>query len=325
MKAVCARQWCEPKDLELVEVDRPKAKKGDVLIKVGAAALNFPDILMIQGKYQVKPPLPFTPGMEVAGTVEEIGEGVTGLKPGDRVMAQTGMGGFAEYAVAPAVGARPMPKNMTDEEGAGFWLVYSTSHFGLAYRAQMKPGESVLVHSAAGGVGMAAVQIARAMGASKIIGTVGSDEKLQVIRDLGVDVAINYEMEDWVEIVKKETGGKGVDIIYDPVGGKIGEMSTKCIAFEGRLLIIGFTSGDFSNFKSNHILIKNYSIVGLHWGNYRIFNPRMMDESWKELAAMFERGAVKPLISAHYKMDRVADAMEHLASRKAVGKIVLSW
>lgn len=325
MKAVCARQWCEPRDLTIEEVPTPKPRKGDVLIKVGAAALNFPDILMIQGKYQVKPPLPFTPGMEVAGTVEALGEGVEGIKVGDRVMAQTGMGGFAEYAVAPAVGARPLPKGMTDDEAAGFWLVYSTSHFGLAYRAQMKPGESVLVHSAAGGVGMAAVQIARALGAGKIIGTVGSDDKLDVIRKLGVDVAINYEKEDWVEMVKKETRGKGVDIIYDPVGGRVGEMSTKCIAFEGRLLIIGFTSGDFSTFKSNHILIKNYSIVGLHWGNYRTFKPQMMEESWRELSAMFERGQLKPLITARYPMEKVADAMEHLASRKAVGKIVLNW
>jgi NADPH:quinone reductase len=263
--------------------------------------------------------------MEVAGTIESLGEGVEGLKPGDRVMAQTGMGGFAEFAVAPAVGARPLPAGMTDDEGAGFFLVYSTSHFGLAYRAQMKPGESVLVHSAAGGVGMAAVQIARALGAGKIIGTVGSDDKLDVIRELGVDVAINYEKEDWVDIVKKETGGRGVDIIYDPVGGRIGELSTKCIAFEGRLLIIGFTSGDFSTFRSNHILIKNYSIVGLHWGNYRIHSPRMMDESWRELAAMFERGALKPVVSARYPMENVADAMGHLASRKAVGKIVLHW
>lgn len=325
MKAICARDWCEPSDLKLEEVPTPKPKKGDVLIRVGAAALNFPDILMIQGKYQVKPPLPFIPGMEVAGTVEALGEGVEGLKPGDRVMAQTGMGGFAEYAVAPAVGARLMPENMTDDEGAGFWLVYSTSYFGLAYRAQMKPGESVLVHSAAGGVGMAAVQIARALGASRIIGTVGSDEKLDVIRELGVDVAINYEKEDWVEIVKKETRGKGVDIIYDPVGGKIGELSTKCIAFEGRLLIIGFTSGDFSNFKSNHILIKNYSIVGLHWGNYRTFKPSLLEDSWRELSALFQKGAVKPLISAKYPMDRVSDAMAHLSSRKAVGKIILNW
>lgn len=325
MKAICAREWCEPENLELIEVDKPRAKKGDVLIKVGAAALNFPDILMIQGKYQVKPPLPFTPGMEVAGTIEEIGEGVEGLQPGDRVMAQTGMGGFAEYAVAPAVGARKMPDNMTDDEGAGFWLVYSTSYFGLAYRAHMKPGESVLVHSAAGGVGMAAVQIAKALGASKIIGTVGSDEKLDVIRDLGCDVAINYEKEDWVDIVKKQTGGRGVDIIYDPVGGKVGELSTKCIAFEGRLLIIGFTSGDFSNFKSNHILIKNYSIVGLHWGNYRTFKPQLMEDSWKELSSLFQQGKVKPLISARYSMDKVADAMAHLRSRKAVGKIVLNW
>lgn len=325
MKAICAREWCEPEDLELIEVDKPRAKKGDVLIKVGAAALNFPDILMIQGKYQVKPPLPFTPGMEVAGTIEDVGEGVEGLQVGDRVMAQTGMGGFAEYAVAPAVGARKMPDNMTDEEGAGFWLVYSTSYFGLAYRAQMKPGESVLVHSAAGGVGMAAVQIARALGASKIIGTVGSDEKLDVIRDLGCDVAINYETEDWVGIVKKETGGRGVDIIYDPVGGKVGELSTKCIAFEGRLLVIGFTSGDFSTYKSNHILIKNYSVVGLHWGNYRTFKPQLMEDSWKELSALFQQGKVKPLISARYSMENVADAMAHLRSRKAVGKIILNW
>lgn len=325
MKAICAREWCEPEDLELIDVDKPQPKKGDVLIKIGAAALNFPDILMIQGKYQVKPPLPFTPGMEVAGTIEEVGEGVDDLKPGDRVMAQTGMGGFAEYAVAPAVGARKMPDNMTDEEGAGFWLVYSTSYFGLAYRAQMKPGETVLVHSAAGGVGMAAVQIAKALGASKIIGTVGSDEKLDVIRDLGCDLAINYETEDWVDIVKKETGGRGVDIIYDPVGGKVGELSTKCIAFEGRLLVIGFTSGDFSTFKSNHILIKNYSVVGLHWGNYRTFKPQLMEDSWKELSGLFQQGKVKPLISARYKMDQVADAMAHLRSRKAVGKIVLNW
>jgi NADPH:quinone reductase len=325
MKAVLARDWCDPKDLKVEEVPTPQPKKGDVLVKVGSAALNFPDILMIQGKYQVKPPLPFTPGMEVAGTIEAIGEGVEGIKPGDRVMAQTGMGGFAEYAVAPAVGARSLPAGMSDDEAAGFFLVYSTSHFGLAYRAQMKPGESVLVHSAAGGVGMAAVQIARALGAGKIIGTVGSDEKLDVIRELGVDVAINYEKEDWVDIVKKETGGRGVDIIYDPVGGRVGELSTKCIAFEGRLLVIGFTSGDFSTFKANHILIKNYSVVGLHWGNYRIHNPGKMDESWRELAAMFERGALKPLVSARYPMEKVADAMAHLASRKAVGKIVLHW
>jgi NADPH2:quinone reductase len=325
MKAICAREWCEPQGLELIEVDTPKAKKGDVLIKVGSAALNFPDILMIQGKYQVKPPLPFTPGMEVAGTIEEVGEGVEHLKVGDRVMAQTGMGGFAEYASAPAIGARKLPEGMTDDEGAGFWLVYSTSYFALAYRAQMKPGETVLVHSAAGGVGMAAVQIAKALGADKIIGTVGSDEKLDVIRELGVDVAINYETEDWVGIVKKETGGRGVDIIYDPVGGKVGELSTKCIAFEGRLLVIGFTSGEFPTYKANHILIKNYSVVGLHWGNYRTFKPELLEQSWVELARLFTEGKVKPLISARYPMADVAKAMEHLRSRKAVGKIVLNW
>lgn len=325
MKAVLAREWCEPSDLAIEDVDRPAPNKGEVLIRVGAAALNFPDMLMIQGKYQVRPEHPFTPGMEVAGVIEEVGPEAEKYKPGDRVFAQTGMGGFAEYAIAPERSAQPMPSKMTDAEGASLSLVYQTSYFGLAYRAQMKPGESVLIHSAAGGVGLAAVQIAKALGASKIIGTVGSDEKLDVIKEHGCDVAINYETEDFVDIVKRETGGKGVDIIYDPVGGKIGELCTKCIAFEGRILVIGFTSGDFSAYRSNHILIKNYSVVGLHWGNYRVFKPEMIDRCWADLFKLFNAGRLKPVIGATYPMGEVAEAMEFLRSRKAVGKVVLEW
>ena len=325
MKAIVARQWCEPRGLVMEEVDRPVPAKGQVLIKVHSAALNFPDILMVAGKYQVKPPLPFSPGFEVAGTIDSVGPGVTGFTPGQRVLAQVSMGGFAEFAVAPVETVEPIPAAMSDDEAAAFPLVYQTSYFALVFRGAMQKGETVLVHSAGGGVGLAAVQIARALGAGKIIGTAGSDHKLDVIRQNGADVAINYQTEDFVEVVKRETSGRGADVIYDPVGGEVGQRSTKCIAFEGRLLIIGFTSGAFSNFVSNHILIKNYSIVGVHWGLYRQQNPAKIAAAWKELWALYNAGHLKPVVGHRFPMSQVAEAMELLASRSAFGKIVLHW
>src|SRR5262245_37306861 len=258
MKAIRAHAWCEPKDLVLEEVERPEPGDDEVRIRVNSAALNFPDLLLIAGKYQIKPSLPFIPGLEIAGTIEKTGAQVDRFKPGQRVLAQLGLGGFAEYVVANPASVQAIPDSMSDDEAASFALVYQTSYFGLAYRAQLKPGETLLVHSAAGGVGLAAVQIGKALGAGRIIGTAGSDDKLAVIRDNGADVALNYD-EDFVDVVKKETGGRGADVIYDPVGGEVGERSTKCIAFEGRLLLVGFTSGKFQAFASNHILIKNYS------------------------------------------------------------------
>ncbi len=325
MKAIRAHEWCEPDGLVIDEVPVPEPSENQVLVKVQSAALNFPDILLIAGKYQFKPPLPFTPGLEVAGPIEKLGSAVKGFKLGQRVLAQMPLGGFAEYAVAEAGAVQTIPDSMTDDEAASFALVYQTSYFGLAYRATLRKGEMVLVHSAAGGVGLAAVQIARALGAGKIIGTAGSDEKLQVIRESGADLALNYQNEDFVEVVKRETGGRGADIIYDPVGGEVGERSTKCIAFEGRLLIIGFTSGRFPVFASNHVLIKNYSVVGLHWGAYRQHDPKKIEQVWEELFALYEAGKLKPVIGARYQMERAADAMKRLASRKAVGKIVLHW
>lgn len=325
MKAVQAHDWCQPRDLKLDEVERPRPLAGEVLVRVRSAALNFPDVLMIQGTYQVKPPLPFIPGIEVAGVVEELGPGVTGPSPGTRVMAQCGLGGFAEYVVAPDVAVTPIPDGMTDHEAAAFALVYQTSYFGLAYRGQLQRGETVLVHSAAGGVGLAAVQIARALGAGKIIGTAGSDDKLDLIRANGADVAVNYQSENFVDVVKRETNGAGADVIYDPVGGSVSELSAKCIAFEGRLVIIGFTSGQIPTFKANHILVKNYSVVGLHWGYYRQMKPERIVQGWRELLDLYQSGKLKPHIGGSYPMERVADAMEHLMSRKAVGKIVLDW
>jgi NADPH2:quinone reductase len=325
MKAIVAHQWCEPSGLVLEEVERPQPKDGQLLVKVHSAALNFPDILMVAGKYQVKPPLPFTPGFEVAGTIEALGKNVDGFALGDRVLSQISLGGFAEYAVAPAATTQRIPAAMTFDEAAAFPLVYQTSYFALVLRAGLQKGETVLVHSAAGGVGLAAVQIARALGAGKIIGTAGSDEKLDIIRQNGADVAINYQTEDFVEVVKRETGGRGADIIYDPVGGEIGQRSTKCIAFEGRLLIVGFTSGGFSNFVSNHILVKNYSVVGVHWGMYQQQDPGKIARAWKALWELYDAGSLKPVVGSRFPMSQVADAMHHLSSRAAVGKIVLHW
>ncbi|HJQ22851.1 MAG TPA: NADPH:quinone oxidoreductase family protein [Blastocatellia bacterium] len=325
MRAIRAHEWCDPHGLLMDEVERPEPGAGEVLIRVQAAALNFPDILLIAGKYQVKPPLPFSPGMEVAGTVEQTGAGVPAFKAGERVLAQMGLGGFAEYVVAPAANVQRLPDAMSDEEAASFGIVYQTSYFGIADRGQLQAGETVLVHSAAGGVGLAAVQIARALGAGRIIGTAGSDDKLAVIRESGADIAINYQREDFVDVVKRETNGRGADVIYDPVGGETGERSTKCIAFEGRLIVIGFTSGKFPSFVGNHILVKNYSVVGLHWGAYRQHNPAKIERAWQVLFEMYEAGHLKPVIGGVYPMAKIAEAMDFLTSRKAVGKIVLRW
>jgi len=325
MKAIRAHEWCGPRDLVIDEIDRPQPGDGQVLVRVNAAGLNFPDLLIITGKYQFKPALPFSPGFEIAGTVEDAGPGVSKFSRGQRVIAQVSVGGFAEYAVADEANTHSKPDSMTDEEAAAFPLVYQTAYFGLAYRGAMNKGEAVLIHSAAGGVGLAAVQIARALGAGKIIGTVGSDDKLALVRDNGADVVLNYQTEDFVEVVKRETNGRGADVIYDPVGGEIGERSTKCIAFEGRLVIVGFTSGKFSNFVANHILVKNYSVVGLHWGSYRYNNPAKIEQGWKELIELSKTGMLKPVIGGSFHMEQVADAMEFLASRNAAGKIVLHW
>ena len=325
MKAIRAHQWCGPRDLVIDDIDQPQPGKGQVLVRVNSAGLNFPDLLIITGKYQFKPALPFSPGFEIAGTVERVGAGVSKFSVGERVIAQVAVGGFAEYAIAEESHTYRKPDSMSDDEAASFPLVYQTSYFGLAYRGALQKGETVLVHSAAGGVGLSAVQIARALGAGRIIATVGSDEKLALVRDHGADVALNYQTEDFVEVVKRETDGRGADVIYDPVGGEIGERSTKCIAFEGRLVIIGFTSGKFSNFVANHILVKNYSVVGLHWGAYRHNNPAKIEQGWKELMALYETGLLKPVIGGRFHMGKVAEAMEFLASRKAVGKVVLHW
>jgi|SRR5436853_31002 len=325
MKAVRAKEWCEPSGLVVEEIPQPEPGPREVLIKVAFASLNFPDMLIISGKYQVKPQLPYTPGFEIAGVIEKIGPEITRFAPGQRVLAQLSGGGFAEFAAADEAAVRAIPESMTFDEAASFPMVYQTSYFGLVHRGRLQQGETVLVHSAAGGVGLTAVQLARALGAGKVIGTAGSDDKLRAILDSGADAAINYREQDFVEIVKKETNGAGADIIYDPVGGEVGERSTKCIAFEGRLIVVGFTSGKFPSYAANHILIKNYSVVGLHWGFYRNRNDPRIEDAWGALFDLYTLGKIRPVIGARFHMTEIAHAMNHLASRNAIGKIVLHW
>src|SRR5436853_73098 len=238
MKAMVARAWGEPSSLVYADVTEPTPGPGEVLIDVRAVGCNFPDILIVQGKYQTKPPLPFSPGHEVAGVVRAVGPGVSELAVGQRVFALLKWGGYAERAVAPVARTHALPAGMTFEEGAAFGLVYQTSWCALTHRTRVRRGETLLVHGAAGGVGLSAVQIGKVLGA-RVLATAGSTEKLEVARAAGADALINYRTEDWVEIVKKETGGRGADVIYDPVGGDVFDGSTRCIAFEGRLLIIG--------------------------------------------------------------------------------------
>jgi len=264
MKAMIARRWCEPSDLEYVDVPDPQPGPGQVLIETRAMGCNFFDILMIQGKYQIKPPHPFSPGNEAAGVVRAVGAGVTQFRPGQRVLATLEWGGYAELALAAAARVHPIPDAMPFDHAAAFYVVYQTSYSGLVRRAALQPNEWLLVHGAAGGVGLAAVQIGKALGA-RVIATAGTPAKLEIARQSGADVLIDYAKEDWVERVKEVTGGEGADVVYDPVGGDVFDGSTKCIAFEGRIVVIGFTSGRFPTARANHLLVKNYGVLGLHW------------------------------------------------------------
>lgn len=272
MRAWQVTELGEPADvLKLVEVPDPVPGPGELLLRVAAAACNFPDILLCQGKYQVRPPLPFTPGLEVAGEVVAVGEGARGAV-GDRVIAQTGQGGFADLVTVPAEDAWEWPDGMSAAQAAGMFVTYQTGYCALHHRANLRPGETLLVHAAAGGVGSAAVQLGKAAGAT-VIGTAGGAEKCEVARLLGADHVIDYSSEDLIGRVKEITGGRGADVIYDPVGGDIFDASRKVVAFEGRILVIGFVAGRFADAPTNHVLVKNYSVVGVHWGFYKHMAP----------------------------------------------------
>ncbi|WP_017932752.1 NADPH:quinone oxidoreductase family protein [Nocardioides sp. Iso805N] len=314
----------EPRDvLRLVDVERPTPGPGQLVVRVLAVPANFPDALMCRGLYQVRPELPFTPGAELCGEVVAVGAGVTGLAPGDRVIGAPTMpyGGFAELALLEAAMTFPAPEALDDAEAASLFIGYQTGWFALHRRTRLQPGETLLVHAAAGGVGSAAVQLGKAAGAT-VIGVVGGEAKAEVARQLGADVVVDRHREDFVAVVKEYTDGRGADVIYDPVGGDTYDRSTKCIAFEGRILVIGFAGGRIQEAALNHALIKNYSIIGLHWGLYNTRNPGVVRACHDELTALAAQGLIKPLVSERLGLDQVADGVQRLADGDTVGRVV---
>ena len=318
------RELGEPRDvLTLAEVPDPEPGPGQVLVRVLGAAANFPDVLMCRGLYQVRPPLPFTPGIELCGEVVAAGAGVTGLSAGDRVLGGSGLpaGAFGELALMNAGGILPAPDGLDDAEAAAFFITYQTGWFGLHRRARLAAGETLLVHAAAGGVGSGAVQLGKAAGA-RVIGVVRGEQKAEVARAMGADVVVDRLSQDFVEVVKEVTGGRGADVIYDPVGGETYARSTKCIAFEGRILVIGFASGEIPSVTLNHALIKNYSIVGLHWGLYQTKEPAAIPECHAELSKLVAEGQIRPLIGERLGLADVADGVQRLADGSTVGRLV---
>lgn len=324
MKAVLCKAYGPPETLVIEEVEPLKAGWGQVVINVKACGINFPDTLIIEGKYQFKPEVPFSPGGEVAGLVKEVGEGVTGVNVGDRVIASTGWGGFAEEVLADAKRLIPIPAQMDFATASAFVMVYGTSYYALKDRAKLQPGETLLVLGAAGGVGLAAVELGKAMGA-RVIAAASSDEKLAVCREHGADASINYTTEDLKDRIKALTDGNGVDVTYDPVGGKYSEAALRGMAWEGRHLVIGFAAGAdlIPRVPWNLALLKGCSIVGVFWGSFAARDPQRNQEQLQELVTLFQAGKIKPHISAKYPMQRAADALNDMLARKITGKAVL--
>jgi NADPH2:quinone reductase len=318
MKAWQVCVWGEPEEMTLADIPVPEPGAGEIRIANRAAAVNFFDILQIQGKYQVKPPFPFTPGAEVSGVVDALGEGVAGFAVGDRVLAAPMGGAFAELTIAPAARVLRIPDGMDFPEAAAMPIVYHTSYFALKQRADLRNGEWLLAHAGASGVGMAAIQIGKAMGA-RIIATAGSEAKLDFCRSQGAEYAIDYGDGSWVDRVKALTGGRGADVIYDPVGGDVFDLSTKCIAPEGRLLVVGFAGGRIPSIQMNRVLLKDISIVGVHWGPYVHEHPEYLGRAQKELVAM----RVRPVVGKKYRLEEAPVALRDLAERRIMGKGVL--
>ncbi|WP_028604192.1 NADPH:quinone oxidoreductase family protein [Ottowia thiooxydans] len=304
------------------ELPTPQPGKGEVLIRIQAASLNFPDLLIVQNKYQFKPELPFVPGSEYAGIIEAVGEGVSDLKVGQAVACLPGTGGFGTHALAPAKLCMPLPAGFPPADAAAFIMIYATSHHALLDRGQLKAGETVLVLGAAGGVGMSAIQIAKLSGA-RVIAAASTDEKCAFCKELGADETINYSTQDLRERLKELTAGKGPDIIYDPVGGDFTEKAFRSIAWRGRHLVIGFAAGDIPAIKINLALVKGASIVGVFWGDFARREPKANAEAMQELAGWYAQGKIKPLIDRQMPMSDLKAAYERMNSREVKGKLVM--
>jgi len=323
MKAVLCKELGPPEKLVVAEVPSLKAGPGQVVVSVKAAGVNFPDTLIIQGKYQFKPEPPFSPGGEVAGTIKTLGEGVSGWKVEDRVIGASTWGGFAQEMVVEADRLIRMPDDMDFVSASAFLLTYGTSYHALKDRAQLKPGETLLVLGAAGGVGLAAIQLGKAMGA-RVVAAASSAQKLAVCKDNGADELINYASEDLRARVKAITAGKGVDVVYDPVGGPYSELALRDMAWNGRFLVVGFAAGEIPKIPLNLALLKGCSIVGVFWGAFTRTEPEHNRQNNEELMQLFLNGKVKPHIHATYPLERAADALNDVLNKRVSGKVVLT-
>ena len=323
MKAVLCKQFGPPDSLAIEEVASPRAGPGEVVISVKAASLNFPDVLIIQNKYQFKPPLPFSPGSELAGVVKEVGGGVQGWRAGDKVMAFTTFGAFAEEVKTEATRLLKMPEGMSFTQAAAFILTYGTSDHALRDRAALAAGETLLVLGAAGGVGLAAIEIGKALGA-RVIAAASSEEKLAVCREHGADATINYATEDFRERTKALTDARGPDVIYDPVGGPYSEPAFRSIAWRGRHLVVGFAAGEIPKLPLNLALLKGASVVGVFWGDFARREPKQFAASVGQLNKWFVEGKLKPHVDQTMPLERAREALNLMAARKVKGKLVLT-
>ena len=323
MKAVLCKQYGPPESLTFEELPSPRPGPGEVVVSVRAASVNFPDVLIIQNKYQFKPPLPFSPGSELAGVVKEVGTGVANVRPGDKVIAFTTYGAFAEEVKTEAARLLPLPEGMDFASGAAFLLTYGTSDHALRDRAGLKAGETLLVLGAAGGVGLAAIEIGKALGA-RVIACASSEEKLAVCRDHGADAAINYAAEDLRERIKAVTEGRGVDVVYDAVGGAYTEPAFRSLAWRGRLLVVGFAAGEIPKLPLNLALLKGASVVGVFWGDFTRREPRAFADSVRQLGAWFSEGKLRPHVSQTFPLEKAVEALKLMAARQVKGKVVLT-
>jgi NADPH:quinone reductase len=323
MKAVLCKAFGPPETLVVEDVASPVPGPDETVIAVKAASVNFPDVLIIENKYQLKPPLPFSPGSELAGIVKAVGDGVTHIKAGDRVMAITGYGAFAEDVKTEARRTLPIPAGMDFATAASFGLTYATSEHALVDRGALQAGEILLVLGAAGGVGLAAIEIGKILGA-RVIACASTDAKLAVCREHGADETINYTTEDFRERVKALTGGTGADVVYDPVGGPYTEPALRSIAWRGRLLVVGFAAGEIPKIPLNLTLLKGCAIVGVFWGDWARREPAHFADAMKRLEGWYADGKLKPHISATFPLERAAEAIALMASRKVTGKVVLT-
>ncbi|MDG5499369.1 NADPH:quinone oxidoreductase family protein [Marinobacter sp. BGYM27] len=322
MRAILCKEYGPANTLVIEDIASPVAKGSGVKIRVKAAGLNFPDTLIIEGKYQIKPSMPFSPGGEMAGEVLEVGEKVTRFKKGDRVMGLTGFGAFSEEIVAAEANLLPIPDGMSDEEAAAFTMVYGTSYHALKQRANIQPGETLLVLGASGGVGLATVELGKAMGAH-VIAAASTAEKLEVAKQAGADELINYTEEPLKDTIKKLTKNKGVDVVYDPVGGDFTEQALRAMAWNGRHLIIGFAAGEIPKIPANLTLLKGCSVVGVFWGTFTRQEPEVSNQNMMDLLKLYSEGKIKPAISEVFEFEDYVGALNALTERRAKGKIVL--